>query len=119
MEANSSPVSDRWQDPADDRPLQMADPVRLRRGLGMVLAIEWNLPLLFLFWFPWSVFHLVLIGHCFVWALGCYLCGRSLWFRSLLFRPAAKGSAPRGQAAAVMMVIWGVAALVAWFLAPR
>src|SRR5262245_49933694 len=94
----------------------MTHPVRLRRGLGVVLAIEWNLPLVLLFWFPWWVFHLTVVIHCFVWALGCFLCGRYRWWRRLLFRPVTEGLPPRWQGAALLMVLWGLAALAAWFL---
>jgi len=93
----------------------LSAPVQLRRWLGVALAVEWNLPILLLFWFPWHVVHLVLVAHCFVWALGCYLAGRYVWWRGLIFRPAGGGAAPLWRAGSGIMVFWGVAGLIAWF----
>src|SRR5262245_29120761 len=90
-------------------------PVRLRRGRGVFLAVQWNAPLLLLFWYPWSVFHLAMVANCFLWALGCYCAGRFRWCRALLFQPSEKGVPPRWRAAAIWMAILGLACLIAWF----
>ena len=90
-------------------------PVRLRPGMGVVLALQWNLPLLLLFWHPWSVFHLTMVANCFLWALGCFVVGRFHRFRALLFRPYREGVPPRWQAATAWMAVFGTATLVAWF----
>jgi hypothetical protein len=97
----------------------LSPPVQFRRGLGVALAVEWNLPFLLLFWFPCHVVHLVLVAHCFIWGLGCCLAGGYLWWCGLIFGPAAEGAAPLWRAASGIMVFWGVACLIAWYFEPR
>jgi hypothetical protein len=91
-------------------------PVRLRPGRGVFLAVQWNLPLVLLFWYPWTVFHLAMVANCFLWALGCYLAGRVPWCRAILFRPSREGVPPRWRAAALWMAVLGTAGLIGWFL---
>src|SRR5262245_38004643 len=97
-----------------ETPSEMS-PVRLRRGLGVVLALQWNLPLLLMIRYPWPVVHLVMIVNCFVWAGGIYLMGHSPWWRSLIFLPADTGVPPRWRAAAVWMFFLGALNLLGWY----
>jgi hypothetical protein len=87
--------------------------------MGVLLALQWNAPLLLLLWYPWSVFHLTMVANCFLWALGGFLAGRFYAFRTILFQPSREGAPPRWQAASIWMAILGTACLVAWFLESR
>jgi hypothetical protein len=84
--------------------------------MGVLLALQWNSPLLLLLWYPWSVFHLMMVANCFLWALGCFLAGRFHRFRTLLFQPSHEGPPPRWQAASIWMAILGTGTFIAWFL---
>ena len=89
--------------------------VRLRRGMGLALALLWNLPFLLFIWYPWSVFHLAMVGNCFLWALGIFLVGCIPLCRGILFRQSPDRPPPRWKAASVWMAGLGAANLVAWF----
>lgn len=93
--------------------------VRLRRGVGAALALEWNAPLLLLFWFPWSVVHLVLVANCLLWAGGIWLMGASDRCRAILFEARVEGAPPRWTVGALTMLALGSAAMLAWFLEPQ
>lgn len=97
---------------------QPAVGVRLRPGMGVLLAVQWNAPLLLLFCQSWSTFHLTMVGNCYLWAFGCFLAGRSARCRAILFRPAPEGTPPRWMAAAIWMGLLGTANFGAWFFGP-
>jgi hypothetical protein len=84
----------------------------LRRGAGVFLALQWNLPVVLLFWHPWRVFLLVIAINCFLWSIGCYLTGRYPRCRALLFRPSDAGVSPHWKGAAVLMAVYGIVALI-------
>jgi hypothetical protein len=84
--------------------------------MGIVLAVQWNLPILLLIWYPWTVFHLAMVANCFLWAMGCFLTGYYPWCRAILFRPSQEGvPPPRWRAATIWMVVLGTGCLIAWF----
>jgi hypothetical protein len=95
--------------------------MQLRRGVGVLLAVAWNLPLVLLFWWGWRTVLRVISAQCFVWALWLYLAASSPRWRSLLVRPDAEdtGAAPRYRGASVLMIVYGVVALVASFFETR
>jgi hypothetical protein len=90
-------------------------PVGLRRGAGVALAIQWNAPLLLLFWYPWEVVHLLIVANCFLWALGALLAGRFPRLRCVLFPPQHEGVLPRWNLLAIWMAVLGMGVLAAWF----
>ena len=87
-------------------------PLQLRRGAGILLALQWNLPAVLLFRDTWSVFLLIVAGNCFLWSIGCYVIGRSPGCRALLFRPVDHGVAPHWKGAAALMAVYGIVTLI-------
>lgn len=89
-------------------------PVRLRPTAGVLLAVQWNLPLLLVLWYPWGIVFPIVAANCFVWSIGCFLIGRSPRLGTILFRPGHAGSRSLWNAATVLMAVYGIAALIIW-----
>ncbi len=91
-------------------------PVRLRRGMGVALAIQWNLPFVLIVSHEFPIYWLLMIFNCFLWAGGIYLMGHASWWRNLFFCPVAAGTPPRWRAAAIWMLILAIGNLLAWYM---
>jgi hypothetical protein len=90
-------------------------PVSLRRIAIVGLAVQWNLPLWLLLWYPWPIVQLIIAGNCFLWALGGLLAGHFPRLRDILSPPRPEGSQPRGIVLAIWMAALGSGVLVDWY----
>ena len=89
----------------------------LRFWVGPFLAIEWNLPLLLLFWYGWKMVLLGFSANCLLWSAG--LLGfvystrwRNLFFRQTEMEPEARR---RCRSTAAYMLFLGCVSLVGSF----